>query len=345
MAGRASHSWRISQSGLVEFRLQEGCVIQGSVGRCSARSGMTCPAICSSRYMGYTFGLGVLRDKAAVMAGRASARRRIADTSCVERHSQECREYLRRGIRMAAGACRPGRQRNMYRTIDRDYTGILPLMAGSTGGTRCMRKSRPQERRVARMAGIAVRRSRAEGCQGEMGRSVVTDHVGISTDRAGLTCRTAVALETVADITIRHMIDLVAQESAGIFVAVFARLLGREVIRRFAHDTQRLSVVASRALTGYGDMAKAFYQEAGCADMAGVTRKGCWNMVYRLGKGGDSRSGVVAACTVLGSVLEYSVDVTLFAFQCCMNFSENKSCFRVVEGVLDCDCLCCSREE
>ena len=195
------------------------------------------------------------------------------------------------------------------------------------------------------MAGIAVRRSRTEGCQGEVGRRVVTDNVGISTDRTGLTCRTAMALETVADISIRHMIDLVAQEGAGILVAVRARLLGREVICRFAHDTERLPIVACLALTGYRDMAEAFYQEAGSADMAGVTGESCGNMIDRLWKRRNSRSGVVAAGTVFGSVLEYAVDVALFAFQRRMDLSENKSCFRVIEGVFDCHCLRCSRKE
>lgn len=195
------------------------------------------------------------------------------------------------------------------------------------------------------MAGIAVRRSRTEGCQGEVGRSVVTDNIRISPYRSRLTCRTAMALETVANITIRHMIDLVAQEGAGILVAVSARLLRRKVICRFAYDTERLPIVACLALTGNRDMAEAFYQEAGGADMAGVTRKGCGNMVYRFWKGGDSRSGVVAACTVFGSVLEYAVDVALFAFQGRMDLSENKSCFRVVEIVFDCNCLRCSRQE
>lgn len=195
------------------------------------------------------------------------------------------------------------------------------------------------------MAGIAVRRSRTEGCQGEVGRRVVTDNAGISPYRSRLTCRSAMALETVADISIRHMVDLVAQEGAGILVAVRARRLGREVICRFAHDTERLPVVACLALTGYRDMAEAFYQEAGSADMAGVTGERCGNVIDRLWKRGNSRSSVVAAGAIFRGVLEYAVDMALFAFQGCMDLSENKSRLRVIEGVFDRHGLRRSRKE
>ena len=146
MAGRACDSRGISQSSLVEFRVQEGCVVQGRVGRRSAWAGMTCPAICSGRYMVYTFGLRILRHEASVMAGRASACRGIAYRGRMERHTQECREHLGRRIRVATGACRSGWQRDVYRTIDRNHAGVLPLMAGSTGGTRRMGKGGPEER-------------------------------------------------------------------------------------------------------------------------------------------------------------------------------------------------------
>jgi hypothetical protein len=184
-----------------------------------------------------------------------------------------------------------------------------------------------QERRKTDMTRIAIRRIRP---QGDVGQRVVTGHVGKSSNRAGLTRRTAMALETVAYKSISQVIDLIAQESAGIFMAVLARLLRREMICRLAHDSQRLSVVASRALTGYGDMAKAFYQETGGTDMACVTRKSCRNM---------------AAGTVFGSVLENAVDVALFAFQGRMDLSENKPCFRVIEGIFYRNCLRCSRKE
>lgn len=201
-------------------------------------------------------------------------------------------------------------------------------MTGRTGRTRCMDVHSAQERRKTDMARIAIRRVRP---QGDVGQRVVTGHVGESSDRARLTHRTAMALETVAYKSICKVIDLVTHESAGIFMAELARLLRREVIRRFAHDPQGLPVVASRTLAGYGDMAKAFYQEAGGTDMAGITRKSCGNMIYRLWKRGNSRSGVVAAGTVFGSVLEYAVDVALFTHQGRMDLSENKSCFRVIE--------------
>lgn len=64
----------------------------------------------------------------------------------MEGHAQERREYLGRWVRVATGACRASRQRDVYRTIDRNHAGILPLVAGSTGGTRRMGKGGPEER-------------------------------------------------------------------------------------------------------------------------------------------------------------------------------------------------------
>lgn len=100
-------------------------------------------------------------------------------------------------------------------------------MTGRTFRTRCMGVHGAQERRKTDMTRIAIRRIRP---QGDVGQRVVTGHVGKSSNRAGLTRRTAMALETVAYKSISQVIDLIAQESAGIFMAVLARLLRREMI-------------------------------------------------------------------------------------------------------------------
>lgn len=338
MASRACDRRGISQRGLMEFRVQERRIVQRRVGRRSARAGMACPAIRRSRYryMVRPLGLGILRHKTSVMAGRAVTGRGIPYRGCVECHSQERRKRLGRRIRMAARASihiRSGWCGDMDRLVDRDNARVLSFMARRARGARRMGIHGTQECRVTDMACIAIRRVRS---QGDVSQRGITDHVGENTDRTGLTCRTAMALETIAYESVSQVIDLVTHESAGVLVAVGTRLLCREVICRFAHDTEGLPIVTRLALTGYRDMAEALYQEAGSTDMAGITRERRGNMIDRFREGSDPCSGVVAASTVFGCVLEYSIDVTLFALQRRMDLPEYKSCFRVIEGAVDC---------
>jgi hypothetical protein len=87
------------------------------------------------------------------------------------------------------------------------------------------------------------------------------------------------------------------------------------VTRRFAQNTQRLTIVAARAIAEYADMVIAFYQEIGRADMAGVTiaARWHWHMIERPWLGRDSCTRRMTSRTDLGRILENAVDVALFA--------------------------------
>lgn len=71
--------------------------------------------------------------------------------------------------------------------------------------------------------------------------------------------------------------------------------------------------MAGRTSAGYADMYKAFDQKAGGADMAGVARAGCLNMIDGLRGGADTAPDGVASGAILGRILENTIHMALFA--------------------------------
>jgi hypothetical protein len=121
---------------------------------------------------------------------------------------------------------------------------------------------------------------------------VITDDVGISPDRAGFSGRTAMTGKTVAGNS--GMTHLETQEGAGVVMAGFARLRGREVRWRFAHNAPKAAIVAGRASSGYSDMVIAFYQEIGSAGMTSTAVTGCRHMIRGLGRSRYACAGRMA---------------------------------------------------
>jgi hypothetical protein len=111
-----------------------------------------------------------------------------------------------------------------------------------------------------------------------------------------------------------RMIHTVAQKCGGIGMASFAGQQSREVIKRLAHNAQGLAIVTSRTGASYADMIKTFHQEIGCTDMAGVTGTGCVDVIDGFGLSSYPCADGVATGTIFGSVLEYGINVALFAF-------------------------------
>jgi hypothetical protein len=104
-----------------------------------------------------------------------------------------------------------------------------------------------------------------------------------------------------------------AGESIGIGMAVLTRQQSGKVTHWLAHNTQGLSIVAGRTSAGYADMYKALDQKARGADMAGVARAGCLNMVDGLRGGANATPDGVASGAILGRVLENAIHMALFA--------------------------------
>jgi hypothetical protein len=112
-----------------------------------------------------------------------------------------------------------------------------------------------------------------------------------------------------------RMIHPPIAECCCIGMAGFTRHESWIVICRFAQNTQRLTIVAGRAISEYTDMIIAFCQEGGRADMTGVTVAARWHwyMIERSWRGTYSRTCRVTSRTKLGRILENAVDVALFA--------------------------------
>ena len=71
--------------------------------------------------------------------------------------------------------------------------------------------------------------------------------------------------------------------------------------------------MAGRTSAGNADMYKALDQKTGGADMAGIARAGCLNMVDVLRGGTDATPYGVASGAILGRILENAIHMALFA--------------------------------
>lgn len=211
---------------------------------------------------------------------------------------------------MAGITCSSRHASDVRGRINGDHIGVLPFMTGttSTGGNVKVVVARAQEADEVGVTGIAVRWYRA---QRNVNARVIADDIGRAGNGAGFAGRTAMAGITAAGNA--SVVHALTDERAGIGMARFTGQLRREMRRRFADHPEILAVVASGTAAGYPEMLVAFYQEVGCADVAGVTFAGCRYMVDRFGRGRNSRAGGVTTRTYLGSVLENAFDVALFA--------------------------------
>jgi hypothetical protein len=72
-------------------------------------------------------------------------------------------------------------------------------------------------------------------------------------------------------------------------------------------------------------MVIAFDEEAGRTLMAVIALLGGLDMIDRLGSGANARSDSVATGAFLWRVLEYAVDMALFALQSGMHIPEQKT--------------------
>lgn len=151
----------------------------------------------------------------------------------------------------------------------------------------------------------------------------------ISPHGTGFSRRAAVAGKAPAGHS--RMVHLPAEERAGVSVAALARQFRRKVIRRFAHHPQGLPIVASCAIARYADMLVTLHQEVRRADVAGIAGAGGGYVIDGLRRRRNPGAGRVASGTILGRVLENSVDVALLALQGGVHVLKYKPRFRVIE--------------
>jgi hypothetical protein len=70
---------------------------------------------------------------------------------------------------------------------------------------------------------------------------------------------------------------------------------------------------------------KTFHLEISCTGVAGFTRCCRLNVIDRLGRGAYPCANCVTTGAVLGGVLEYAVNVALFALECAVNILQDES--------------------
>jgi hypothetical protein len=112
-----------------------------------------------------------------------------------------------------------------------------------------------------------------------------------------------------------RMIHPPTQECGCIDMAGFTGLHSWIVRRRFAHDPQRLAIVAARTIADHADMVIIFYQKGGRTGMTSIafTTWWQWHMIHWSWQRRYACTGGMTSRTNLGRVLENAIDVALFA--------------------------------